>query len=255
MSKILVIDSGNSFFKWGFYQDNFWLAKGKIMNNDGVFSLHDVFEKLPSPLFIIISHVTNRILKSDIEKLISLWSINPYWIRASAFQCGVFNSYHFPDQLGSDRWAALIAAWNMHQQACLVVNVGTAVSIDVLSDSGEFLGGVILPSTHSMRDCLKSKTQLSDLQIGSFLNFPRTTDDAVHSGLMHCVLGAIERIYLSISEKLQSSNLMCFVSGGGCAEFIPFFKIPIKIIDSLVMEGLVVISNDILRSQKNISIN
>lgn len=249
MSKILVIDSGNSFFKWGFFQDNSWLSKGKIANEELVASF-DVFEKLPAPFFIIISHVADKILKSDIEKLTSLWSINPYWIRASSFQCGVFNSYQFPEQLGSDRWASLIAAWNIHQQACLVVNVGTAVSIDVLSDSGDFLGGVILPGATSMRHCLQSKTQLRNLQIGSFHIFPRTTDDAVYSGLMQCVLGAIERTYHTISDKLQSTNLKCFVSGGGCDELIPFLKIPIQIIDNLVMEGLVVIANDILMSRK-----
>lgn len=249
MSKILVIDSGNSFFKWGFFQDNLWLAKGKIGNEEFVAS-RDVFEKLPSPFFIIISHVADKILKSDIEKLTSFWPINPYWLHASPFQCGVFNSYHFPEQLGSDRWASLIAAWNIHQQACLIVNVGTAVSIDVLSDSGEFLGGVIFPSRHSMRDCLQSETQLRNLQIGSFHIFPRTTDDAVYSGLMQCVLGAIERIYHTISDKLQTTNLKCFISGGGCVELIPFLKIPIQIIDNLVMEGLIVIANDILKSRK-----
>ena len=249
MSKILVIDSGNSFFKWGLYQDNSWLAKGKIANEEFLAS-RDVFEKLPPPFFIIISHVADKILKSDIEKLTSLWSINPYWLRASLFQCGVFNSYHLPEQLGCDRWASLIAAWNIHQQACLVVNVGTAVSIDVLSDSGEFLGGVILPSTHSMRDCLMSNTQLRNLQIGSFHFFPRTTDDAVYSGLMQCVLGAIERIYYAISDKLQSTNLKCFVSGGGCDELIPFLKMPIHVVDNLVMEGLIVIANDILMNRK-----
>ncbi|MBX3616422.1 type III pantothenate kinase [Nitrosomonas sp.] len=249
MSRILVIDSGNSYFKWGFYQEDSWLAKGEIANAE-IISLSNVFERLPCPLFIIISHVTDNISKSDIEEIISLWPINPYWLRAGTFQCEVFNGYHLPDQLGSDRWAALIAAWNTHHKACLVVNVGTAVTIDALSDAGEFLGGVILPSAHSMRDCLQSRTQLKNLRIGFFQTFPQTTDDAVHSGLMHCVLGAIERIYQIISEKLKSPNLKCFVSGGGCAELIPFFKIPVESIDNLVMEGLVIIANDIMFSRK-----
>ncbi|WP_374567822.1 type III pantothenate kinase [Nitrosomonas sp.] len=252
---ILAIDSGNTFFKWGLSNDGLWFAKGKISNTE-ISLLLDSFKKLPVPSQIVISHVATDNLKNDIDAIFSLWPVKPYWISACASQCGVSNGYHNPEQLGCDRWAALVAAWNIHHQACMVVNIGTAVTIDALSNSGVFLGGIIFPSINLMRDCLQSKTQIKNLQIGSFKNFPQSTDDAVQSGLMHCVLGTIERLYCSISEQLKTPNLKCFISGGGCIELAPFIKIPYEIIDNLVLEGLVIIANNaILDDRNNLSKN
>ena len=54
------------------------------------------------------------------------WTCPLEFVTATAVQCGVRNGYVQPERLGSDRWAALIAAWHLVQDACLVVNCGTA---------------------------------------------------------------------------------------------------------------------------------
>ena len=76
----------------------------------------------------------------------------PEQTRAEVERCGVRNLYERPEQLGPDRWAALIAARALHSSGpALVVNAGTATTVDMLSGDGRFLGGSILPGVELMR--------------------------------------------------------------------------------------------------------
>ncbi|SFE88135.1 type III pantothenate kinase [Nitrosomonas sp. Nm166] len=244
MPYILAIDSGNSYVKWGLYANHQWLKKGKVCYT-GVSSLEKEFADLPEPSVIVVSHVARVYTRDQLDILLSVWPVKPHWIVAQAFQCSVFNNYLNPTQLGSDRWAALIAAWKIQGHACLVINVGTALTIDALSDSGEFLGGIIVPGIHLIRNSLLSGTQLITTDTGNYKEFPQNTDDGVRSGVIQCLIGAIERMYNLLSLQLSHPVEKCVMSGGGVSELIPFIKFPITIIDNLVLEGLVVIADDL----------
>lgn len=244
MSYILAIDSGNSFIKWGLYADNLWVKKGKVLYSE-VSTLKEEFSDLPRPTLIVISHVARVIARSQLDILVSIWSTRTHWVVAQAFQCDVLNGYANPAQLGSDRWAALIAAWKIRHHACLVINVGTAVTIDALSDSGKFLGGIIIPGIHLMLNSLLSGTQLIKTDTGSYRDFPQNTNDAIQSGVVQCLVGAIERMYNLLSLQQDHPIEACIISGGGASSLTPFIKIPVTIVEDLVLEGLVIIANDL----------
>ncbi len=249
MPTILAIDSGNSFVKWGFYKDDHWLTQGKI-DYESIPCLRDEFSKLSVPDIIIISHVARRKTRNEIYKMTSHWNSQIIWFQSSSSQCGVQNGYLDPKQLGSDRWAALIAAWMIQHEACLVINVGTAVTIDALSDSGQFLGGIILPGAHLMLNSLYAKTQLNQMQAGAYEDFPGNTNNAIQSGIIQCLSGAIERMHDLLSKKINHTVQSCVISGGGSSFLLPFIKFPIKAIDNLVLEGLILIAKDVLCRQK-----
>lgn len=252
MSYILAIDSGNTYVKWGLYANNTWLKKGKVYYTD-VPLLEREFSALPEPVIIIISHVARINTRNQLNTLLSIWPINPHWITARPFQCNVHNSYLNPEQLGSDRWAALIAAWDFQHHACLVINIGTAVTIDALSDSGEFLGGIILPGAHLIMSSLSYGTQLTNITIGNYKKFPQSTNDGIHSGVIQCLIGAIERMYNLFSSQFNHGVGSCIVSGGGVNELIPFIEFPIIIIDNLVLEGLIIIADDFRSDEKSLT--
>lgn len=244
MSYILAIDSGNSYIKWGLYADNLWIKKDKVLHNE-VLTLKEGFSDLPRPMLVIISHVARPITRDQLATLISIWSTKTHWIDAQAFQCDVVNGYVNPTQLGSDRWAAIIAAWKIRHHACLVINVGTAVTIDALSDSGKFLGGIIIPGIHLALNSLLSGTQLKKTDTGSYRDFPQNTNDAIQSGVIQCLVGAIERMYNLLSLQQGHPVETCIMSGGGASNLLPFIKIPVTIVEDLVLEGLVIIANDL----------
>ncbi|MBL8498273.1 type III pantothenate kinase [Nitrosomonas sp. JL21] len=244
---ILTIDSGNSFVKWGFYAGDVWVKKDKVHNSQ-LESLNDVFLNLPEPNMIVISHVSDEAIRDQLTFLTSCWPVKPDWVLAQSFQCGVTNAYSRPSQLGSDRWAALIAARKFQKENCLVVNVGTAMTVDALSASGHFLGGLILPGFHAMMDGLKAKTQLMSVAKGDYQDFPINTDDAIYSGVIQSLLGAIERMYSSFSQQNHPVG-NCILSGGGAYQLMPFIKLPIVHIENLVLEGLVMIANDLAQKR------
>lgn len=245
MSYILAIDSGNSFVKWGLFNHGQWLKQGKVFY-DKVDHLASDFNNLALPETIVISHVARPATKKQICELISAWPVMPYWIQARSFQCGVSNGYSDPSQLGCDRWAALIAAWRMHQNACIVISVGTAVTIDALSESGKFLGGIILPGIQLMLKSFQHNTQLINADSGIYDDFPVNTGSAIQSGIIHSIVGAIERMHNLLSVHIDHPVETCIMSGGGASLLIPFIKIPTKVIDNLVLEGLVVIAENSL---------
>jgi len=247
MSSILAIDSGNSNIKWGLYSDDQWLKQGNVFYKN-ISDLENEFIKFPRPTFIIISHVARDETKNQLSKLVSLWSMESQWLCANKFRCSVINGYANPRQLGSDRWAALIAAWKIEKQPCLVINAGTAVTIDVLSESGKFLGGVILPGFNLMTESLLTGTQLTNIELGSYEDFPVNTENAIRSGTLHCILGAIDRMYNLLLSNVNIASANCIISGGNASLLIPFFKLPIKVINNLVLEGLIIVANDTLKN-------
>ncbi|PSJ18037.1 type III pantothenate kinase [Nitrosomonas supralitoralis] len=243
MSNILAIDSGNSYVKWGLFSGNQWIKQGSVFY-DEVLTLNNEFLNFPTPTSIIISHVARSETKDHITKLISQWPTKPQWLVSNNFRCNVMNGYSNPNQLGSDRWAALIAAWKIEKHACLVINAGSAVTIDVLSKSGKFLGGIILPGIDLMVKSLLLGTQLTKIDSASYQDFPVSTDSAIQSGMIHSIIGASERMYnlLLSNENLRSVN--CIISGGSISLLMPYFKFPIKVVNRLVLEGLIIIALD-----------
>lgn len=242
---ILAIDSGNSFIKWGLHDGTQWLKKGKVHYLD-VTSLSSYFVELSKPTKIVVSHVGNTVTRSRIAQAIdSVFSFEPYWIISQRNGFGITNQYSDPSQLGSDRWTALIAAWKKsNHQACLVANIGTAMTIDALSNRGEFLGGVIAPGSHLMLESLFSGTQLDNRKQGCYERFPLNTSDAIQSGIIHCLIGAIERMHHLLTSRSEDPEIKCVISGGGANILVPHIKLPMLEVDELVLEGLAIIGNN-----------
>ena len=134
------------------------------------------------------------------KSALSVPAIRQVSFRGAGKQCGVRNGYSSAAQLGSDRWAALISAWHMVSGKCLVVNCGTAITIDTLSGQGEFLGGLILPGVELMQRSLVAATDQLKSEQGEYAPFPLNTADALFSGAIQACCGAIERQYTLLDD-------------------------------------------------------
>ncbi len=245
MNLILAIDSGNSFVKWGIHDGIQWLVQNKVATNN-LSTLEAQWDNLSmEPTSIVISHVSNQSVQDILSGLLSVWPISIYWVKARPFQCGVYNGYTDPYQLGCDRWVALIAARQFFlQQSCLVINVGTALTVDGLSDSGQFLGGIIFPGPYLMFRSLKENTEQLDAVVGSYQDFPSNTSNAIFSGVIQSALGAIERMSSLFSVQLKCPLKNCIISGGGAHLLVPYINFPIRSIENIVLEGLVIVAKE-----------
>jgi type III pantothenate kinase len=181
--------------------------------------------------------------ESDLSELLSRWKAEPQWVNAAAYQCGVRNYYQHPAQLGSDRWAALLAAWQLQRQGCLVVDAGTAITADALSETGEFLGGIIIPGIDLMQKALVGNTAFLKPEAGKFRDYPDSTADAIYSGALHAIGGAIERMAALLTVTLGRAP-ECILSGGGAQQLRAQLHVEPTVVDNLVLEGLVVIAQE-----------
>ena len=234
---ILAIDAGNSRIKWGMH-NGAWLSLGTAAHAE-ISSLSDAWQNLPAPDCIVIANVAGEKIGSALLQLIHDFHARVHWISACDFQCGLRNSYAIPSQLGVDRWAAAIAAWHLFHEECVVVNAGTAVTVDALSAQGVFLGGLIIPGISLMRESLAKNTGGLKLERGEFKPFPANTADAIESGVVQALCGAIEgmRSVLRAGKAPQ-----CLLSGGSAKDLQPHLNPPAKVLDNLVLEGLVIIA-------------
>jgi len=235
---MLLLDVGNSRIKWAQVQGKAWLQQGVVGNTEWL-ALQHAFAALPPPARILASNVAGEAMEQRLRAVCAQWQCPLEFVTASAASCGVRNGYEQAARLGSDRWAALIAAWNQIQGACLVVNCGTATTVDALSAQGEFLGGLILPGVGLMQHSLATNTAQLIAEQGVLQDFPRNTADAIHSGMLRATIGAIQHQFGLLQAR--DGTVGCLLGGGAAGVVQPYLNLPSERRDNLVLQGLQII--------------
>ncbi|MGZ8257185.1 MAG: type III pantothenate kinase [Gallionella sp.] len=175
-----------------------------------------------------------------LRQLVAPHDVPLHFIQARSAQCGVRNGYEQPAQLGSDRWAMLLAARAMGEKDCLVVSCGTATTIDALNAQGEFLGGLILPGLDLMRNSLQAATAQLKTAAGSNAKFPRNTADAIFTGALQATLGAVLQQYAA----LQNNCAQVILTGGAAGLLQAHLSLPVQRENNLVLQGIARIAQE-----------
>lgn len=233
----LLIDAGNTRIKWALTDTENWLQSGALPVEQAG-ELPRQFAGLQNIRQVWVSNVAGEEVAQHIRNACA--PAQPRFIAAQETQCGVRNGYSSPAQLGSDRWAALIAAWHLVNGACLVVNSGTATTVDALSAEGEFIGGLILPGVELMQRSLREATARLQAAHGKYEPFPLNTADALYSGALQASCGAIERQHALLGDNVAPVVL----SGGAAAALRDRLNVPLRIVDNLVLQGLLLIAQE-----------
>lgn len=249
MSPRLVVDAGNSRIKWGVHADGAWLAQGALAHHE-LDQLQIKLQQYPAVTHAVVSNVAGPAVAAALQALLDAAGIDMQVVRAGDQACGVSNHYADPAALGPDRWAAAVAAWQRKQAACIVACAGTALTVDALavdtqSGRGMFLGGLILPGLALMQSSLATAAAgLADGSGGQFAAFPATTRDAVHSGALQAMAGAIERMAYELGAR-EGAPPAILLSGGDAAVLAARLPAGSEIVDNLVLEGLVLLAREI----------
>lgn len=253
---LLAIDSGNTRTKWAVFND-----QGEILHHGVCLNTEiEAIDFLPLTLVYeraIISSVAGEQLAAALAKKLTHLGVAIHWLKSTA-KCGnVLNRYSTPENFGTDRWASLIAAWHIKQASCVVVNAGTAVTIDALSvnnGQAEFIGGMILPGIDLMLKSLGTATaQLpniaSEQPTTAGINqqhdiFAKNTIEAMRIGALNAACGAILQMLAALSAKCEHAPYI--VLSGGDAQRIHDnlsgdVTSRVLIVDNLVLHGLFLI--------------
>ncbi len=239
---VLLLDAGNTRLKWALCEQGQFLQYG-------VFTYE--WSALPAQLQAqwgdlakkgaIKKLVLSNVAGDRFESLLRQWwlgngsqekalqetvplTIDIVQAQAQAF--GVQCAYQQPMQLGADRWAALVATRHYIRGACCVIACGTALTIDVLSEEGVHVGGLIAPGMAMMRQSLLANTAQITAQIeaGDATNTSifcvQDTASAVQAGIMAATTGAVQQVLQQCREHGRLAPI-CVITGGDAQWLLP----------------------------------
>ena len=235
---ILAADAGNSRIKWGLW-DGGWSHQGWVETSE-VARLAIEWRPLPAPRLLVACSVAPPVVAEWMEAWTGSSGVTLRWVVSQREECGVRNGYLDPSQLGADRWAALIAAHHLVSGAVLTASIGTAVTVDALAQDGEFMGGLILPGLDLMAEALASGTAGLTRGQGTMALFPRSTADAIASGAVQSICGAIERMERVLSQR--HANPQILLTGGGAEVIRSHLQRTSQLVPNLVLEGLRIVA-------------
>lgn len=163
----------------------------------------------------------------------------------SATPTGLTIRYRYPEQVGADRIANAVGAYRIYGGPVIVVDFGTAITFDVISENFEYLGGVIAPgleiSTHAL---FEKAALLPEVKIsipGDVLG--RDTAASIRSGVFWGTLGLVERVIRELKKELGWGRETRLVATGGHSRLILSRSRLIKNIDPfLTLRGLYLIA-------------
>ena len=246
MSKILLMDIGNTRIKWGVLEKRALSEIGSLSTpHSRDFDLTPLFMSLPSDVkSIVASCVLSKETQIKLtESFSDHFKLAIQFIKPKNRFSGLTNGYTNPSKLGTDRWAAMIGAHNEFGGNILVVDMGTAITIDYINAEGVHKGGQILPGLKSFFNILdqstgsiNTKININDTAAQDIKKWGKNTDDAVISGAMSAISGAINAAVFSF--KIENSMPSVILTGGDAIYFKDVFDYSLSYRPNLVLEGL-----------------
>ena len=247
----LAIDIGNTRLKWALFDQP---TPGRQPLSHGAVFLETIDElaetdwaALAPPSQMLGCVVAGEAVRRRVEEQMELWDVTPRWVVSATAEAGVVNGYDHPSRLGADRWVALVGARarvmaealasGAAPRPGLVVMVGTAVTVDAIDADGHFLGGLILPGFGLMLRALEMGTAGLKVPTGETHDFPTNTSDALMSGGVFAIAGAVERQYKRLKAR-AGVEPMLLITGGAAVKLAPALDLTFEIVDSLLFEGL-----------------
>lgn len=186
---ILELDAGNSRVKWRLLAGNGEIVRsgsGAGANFQSIGIPKDC--ERPTRVRVVSVRSPEFGVKLCKESML-IWGVLPEFAASSPGNSGVLNGYEIPASLGVDRWVAMLAAYNDCGTACCIVDAGTAITLDVVAETGRHEGGYIVPGMSSQRRKLEESTsiRLSAVPSWSDVSLGVSTNSAVQNGIVSMV--------------------------------------------------------------------
>ena len=239
----LLFDLGHSRLKWaGWEQGRLAAPDGAVWRGeDAVRFCASVLDGLPRPDRVAIAAVARGELLNALQQALRVRWDCPVSVPVARARCGpVRNAYLEPARLGFDRWAALVGVQARQPgRAAVVVDCGSAVTVDGLRDDGQHLGGIIMPGPRLMADAFYARTGLPAAEADFTIEVGAdSTAMAVAGGAWQAVLGGIERAVRAWYARLPQATV--WLTGGDAAQVAGAAVLPGEVLQAphLVLEGL-----------------
>ena len=218
----LLIDQGNTRLKW------VYASEGQIDEDSlGVGSIDDFKQafrqgRAIEPDSVLLSSVAESGHATQISEFCKRhWVLNTQLMKSTKSLGGVCNAYHDPALLGVDRWLAIVGAAAQYGKPVVIWDIGTATTLDAVDETGQHLGGFILPGPETIFGALSKDTNLNvpDSWAPMGLAPGGSTEKCIRNGVFATQVGALNQFLRSVSPGIGSDSTLV-VTGGGAGELL-----------------------------------
>jgi type III pantothenate kinase len=245
MSRIFVIDIGNTSTSVG-------VAQGRRIGRVGRMPSHDGRDG--ARILELLDGLAGNATMTDAVLCSVVPRLNPSWIRVLREVCGkaplvvsqrsrmnVTVDYPHPETIGADRLANAVAGWDRYHAPVIVADFGTALTFDVITGEGRYVGGVIAPGLPLMTDYLAERTALlPHIELGGrYHAFGRSTEEAMRIGAMVGYRGMVREIIEHVKAGMNEPRVKLCATGGYAAQAMSGLGMPVEILPKLTLDGLV----------------
>jgi type III pantothenate kinase len=243
----LLLDIGNSRCKWAQFVDDQLIEPGERVH-EGDFStcLEKILDSISAPPdAVLAASVAGSAVAAQLTQAVEArWQMPVQFAETEVSTGALRNGYRDHRQMGVDRWLAVVAAHQQYRCALCVVDAGTAVTIDLVAEDGQHLGGFIVPGLDLMRRSLfqdtgdiRGMTQEHPGPASRELETPaRDTLGAIRSGSVLAVACLVEHCMELLPATSSETRLI--VTGGDADRILPRLAIKGTHHPLLVLEGL-----------------
>lgn len=240
---ILELDCGNSFIKWRVIPD----AGGAPLMQGIASQTVDIVKVLLGQGLGEIGRCRLVSVRRDAETQVIMGvlseslGVNVTKACPAERLAGVVNGYRDHQRLGLDRWLAIVAAYDMCAGACLVIDLGTAITVDLVASDGTHLGGYIAPGVSLLRGRLLSHTRRIQYDAGetalalSDFTPGKSTAEAVDRGCVIMVRSYVSS-QIAVAESHLGRDFVTYITGGDASLVADIREV--KCVADLVFRGL-----------------
>lgn len=259
--KKLFLDIGNSRIKWAIQDNGRYQFCGGVSVESFLSDYQTVFfaqfDQSPDQIFYC-SVADAKTLNEIKTALQSHWQLFPVELCSQDACCHLKNGYDDFHLLGADRWMAMQGAAAKTTEPFIVVDFGTAVTVDAVRD-GQHLGGFIVPGLTSLRHALAKDAADLNLVLEpaeTTKQFDETqsllatnTESAILGGTLYMSASFINQIISDLNTQLQT-DFKVFLTGGDAQTFCNLVDASAEFSEDLVLHGMVQIV-DSVKAEKN----
>jgi type III pantothenate kinase len=243
---LLVVDVGNTQTHFGVYADGSTEVAEHWRFSTVRESTGDELGAALSNLLALrgfsFADVDSSIISSTVPQLSEQWTLmaerylgHEMLVVGPAIRIGMPIRIDNPHEVGADRLVNAVAAYDRLQQACVVVDFGTAITYDAVSDAGEYLGGIITPGAEISLDALYERAaklpKVEAAEPRSLIG--KSTVDAIRSGIAFGYAGQVEGIVRRLRGEL-GPDIKVILTGGLARVVVPFIRETIDEVDDLL---------------------
>jgi type III pantothenate kinase len=235
----LYVDIGNTTIKWATAEE----LQHNLMHRAASSELPKMIEQawlaMEMPDAVHIASVRNRQIDTDLLEWIEhQWRLTPVFAQTRRQEHGVTNGYEQPAQLGVDRWLAMLAARAISPSPLIVVDCGSAMTVDAMDADGRHIGGIIVPGMRLLSDSLLLHTDIPPHDAGEICDYFATdTASGILTGSVVALSATVEKLYHRLQQH-ESGDVRCVISGGDAQYLTGYLELPHEVEPALVLKGL-----------------